>query len=241
MAGSVLIDPSYRGRMLTDMASPKARRADAPALPRTAEPDLSPELEPQRVLAARAEVFGARISSLSGDASVAHGRLAATHVDGPSVGRFDATGATFSDVLVTDARAIELVARDATWRSVTVSGGRIGTIDGLRATWDAVTLRDLRIDYLSLPAAALTDVLIENCELGTLDVPDAHLTRVRFVSSRADEVDTRGLRAADLDLRGLEALSFTDPRALAGAWFESRQAELHAPAWAAALGIRIAP
>lgn len=58
---------------------------------------------------------------------------------------------------------------------------------------------------------------------------------------RADEVDTRGLRATDLDLRGLEALAYTDPRGLAGATLEARQAEVHAVALAHALGIRVAP
>ncbi|PZU47311.1 MAG: hypothetical protein DI566_05715 [Microbacterium sp.] len=226
---------------MSGMAPPSARRSPAPASPRVSEPDLPPELQPETALGARADVFGAALDGLGGDVSVAHGRLAESRLERPSVDRFDATGATFVDVLATEPRAIELVLRDATWRNVTVTGGRIGTLDGLRSSWDSVALRGIRVDYLSLPAATLADVLIEDCEIGTLDLPDAHLTRVRFVSSRAEEVDTRGLHATDLDLRGLEALSFTDPRALAGAWFEPRQAELHAPAWAAALGIRIAP
>ena len=79
------------------------------------------------------------------------------------------------------------------------------------------------------------------CEIGTLDVPEARLTRVRFDDARADEVDTRGLRSTDVDLTGLEALSFTDPRGLAGAWLSPRQSELHAASFAHALGIRIAP
>ena len=53
--------------------------------------------------------------------------------------------------------------------------------------------------------------VITDCTIGSLDVPQARLTRVAFHDSRADEVDTRGLRAEHLDLRGLEALSFLDP------------------------------
>jgi hypothetical protein len=41
-----------------------------------------------------------------------------------------------------------------------------------------------------------------------------------------------------VDLRGLEALAFTDVRALTGAWLQPRQAELHAPR-SRRLGIRI--
>lgn len=47
----------------------------------------------------------------------------------------------------------------------------------------------------------------------------------------------RGLRLKDLDLRGLDVLSFTDVRGLAGATILERQAELHAVAFAQSLGI----
>ena len=58
--------------------------------------------------------------------------------------------------------------------------------------------------------------VVADCVIGALDLPQATLTRVRFEDSRADEVDTRGLRAEHLDLRGLEAVSYTDPPACAG-------------------------
>ncbi len=217
-----------------------ARRSDSPAAPRTPAPDLPAVLEPQHGLAPRLDVRVVRVEGLDGDVSAAHGHLIETRVDGASVGRFDLTGATLVDVAMSDLRAAEITARDGSWRSVEIVGGRIGSLDALRGGWDAVTLRDLRIDYVSLPSAEVTDVLFANCQIGTLDVPDARLTRVRFEGCRVDEVDTRGLRAVDLDLRGLEALSFTDAKALTGAWLAPRQAELHAAAFAAALGIRIA-
>ncbi|MBN9214581.1 MAG: hypothetical protein ABS62_06420 [Microbacterium sp. SCN 70-200] len=92
-----------------------------------------------------------------------------------------------------------------------------------------------------IPSARLNDVLFDDCEIGTLDLPEAQLSRVQFLHSRADEVDTRGLHAADLDLRGLEALSFTDPRGLAGGTLSPHQAQFHSAAFARTLGIHVEP
>jgi len=226
-----------RGPTLKDMA----RRTTAPASPRDHTPDLPPRLEEHTALAPRADVVGAQVTLGVGDTDAAHSRIAESRLAAASVGRLDLTGATLTDVVVSDLRAVELVARDGTWRNVVVEGGRLGSLDALRAEWDGVTLRGVRIDYLSLPSASLGDVRLVGCEIGTLDVPEARLTRVRFDDTRADEVDTRGLRSTDVALRGLEALSFTDPRGLSGAWLSARQSELHAAAFAHALGIRIAP
>ena len=100
-------------------------------------------------------------------------------------------------------------------------------------------LRGIRIDYLALPAARVNDLLVVDCVIGALDLPQATLTRVRFEDSRADEVDTRGLRSEHLDLRGLEAVSYTDPAGLRRATLSFRQVEHLAPALAVALGIRV--
>ncbi len=218
-----------------------ARRTDAPTPPRAADPDLPSEFEELATLSARDDVQGARAGALRGAVSIAHGRLVDSLVDEASVDRFDATGASWADVRLRDIRAVELVARDGTWRAVEVVGGRVGTFDATRARWDAVTLRGLRIDYLSLASATVSDLSIIDCEIGSLDVPDATLARVAFEGCRVDEMDTHGLRARDVDLRGAEVLAFTDARSLAGIWIGARQAEVHAVAWAGALGIRIAP
>jgi len=202
-------------------------------------PDLPAVLDAGE-LAPRADLMGTLIDAPTGAASAAHGRIAESRIASASVDRLDLTGTGLSDVAIDQIKAVELIARDGAWRGVEISGGRIGTLDGLRAEWDGVVLRGIRIDYLSLPSAEIGDLLVVDCEIGTLDVPEARLTRVRFERSRADEVDTRGLRAVDLDLRGLEALSYTDPRGLTGATLDARQAELHAAAFADALGIRIA-
>lgn len=67
------------------------------------------------------------------------------------------------------------------------------------------------------------------------------LEKFSVQDTRIDEIDTRGLRSDHFDLRGAEVLRFTDPRGLAGAMLSTRQAELHGPSFADALGIRLAP
>ena len=79
-----------------------------------------------------------------------------------------------------------------------------------------------------------------NIQDGALDLPDARLLRVAFEDCRCDEVDTRGLKASGVDLRGLDALSFTSPAGLAGVTIDDRQAAMHAREFAEALGIRVA-
>lgn len=214
-------------------------RPSAPAPPRITAPDLPDVLEEVSGLRARADVLAVSLSALDGDVDAVHARIAEARMSAASVGRLDLTGTHLVDVAIHEMRAVEVVARDGAWRNVEISGGRIATIDGLRGQWDSVVLRGLHVDYLSLPSAEISDVLFVDCRFGTIDLPEARITRLAFEGCRADEVDTRGLRARDLDLRGLEALSFTDPRALAEAWFDARQAELHAAAFAQALGIRV--
>ncbi len=215
------------------------RRAPGPASPRVSEPDLPDTLTRESSLGRRAELFGARIVGLAGDVDAAYSHLVETAVEAASVDRLDLTGATLTDVRVTDLRAVEMLGRDSRWRTAEVIGGRIGTVDLARAELDGVLLSGLRLDYLSLASATVTDVRFVGCDIRTIDLPEATLTRARFEDCRADEVDTRGLRATDLDLRGLEALSYTDPRALRGATLSLRQVEALAGSFAAALGIDV--
>lgn len=214
-------------------------RPSAPVSPRITAPDLPDALEDVTGLRARTDVLAVSVNALAGDVDAVHARIAEARVSAASVGHLDLTGTHLVDVAIDEMRAVEVVARDGAWRNVEISGGRIATIDGLRGRWDSVVLRGVHVDYLSLPSAELSDVLFVDCRFGTIDLPEARLTRLAFEGCRADEVDTRGLRARDLDLRGLEALSFTDPRALSGTWLAARQTELHATAFAQALGIRV--
>ncbi|GAA3903928.1 pentapeptide repeat-containing protein [Microbacterium invictum] len=215
------------------------RRTAQPAAPRVSPPDLPVVFEEVHSLQRHADVQGARISGLSGTVDAAHASLIECVITA-SVDRLDLSGAAVTDARFDGLSAAEVVARDARWRTVELVGGRVGTLDLLRAELDVVVFREVRIDYLSLPSARVLDVRFEGCRIGTLDIPQATLTRVAFADCQVDEVDTRELRARDLDLRGLEALGFTDPTGLRGATLDVRQAEMHAASFAAALGIDVA-
>jgi len=214
-------------------------RRDDPAPPRDSSPDLPPVLVPISSLRRGSDVSGARIEGLYGEVDASHSDLLETLWESPALDRLDLTGSTLADSRWSEPRLATLVAREGRWRNVEIVGGRIGTADLLRAELDGVVLRGVRVDYLGLPSARIGHVRFIGCRIGTLDLPEARLDRVAFEDCSVDEVDTRGMRAAHLDLRGLEALSFTDPSSLAGATLTSRQAEGHGPAFAVALGLRL--
>ncbi len=216
-----------------------ARRVADPAPPRSSAPDLPAVLDAAARVERRSVLTAVRLSGLTGHIDAAHSHIVESLWDAPAADLLDLTGAVLTDVRLTDPRITELVAREGRWRDVEIVGGRIGTIDLLRAELDGVVLRDVRIDYLAMPSAHVAHVRVIDCEIGTLDLPEARIDRVAFERSRVDEVDTRGMRAAHLDLRGLAALSYTDPPALRGATLTPAQAETHAAAFAAALGIRL--
>lgn len=216
-----------------------ARRPDRPRAPRETVPDLPPFLETVHGLGPRTEVIGSAVVGLSGVVEAAHARVVESALDDVVLDRLDVTGATLTDVRVGAVRVVEVRAPAASWRSVEISGGRISTLDVQRGDWDGVLVRGARIDYLGAAAATLRDVAFVDCDFGTLDLPGATCERVAFAGCRADEVDTRDLRATDLDLRGLEALSFTDVRALRGATLTAAQLTFHAPSFAAALGVDV--
>jgi len=156
-----------------------------------------------------------------------------------SVSRLDLTGATLSDVDIADLRATELVARNSRWTTVRLTGGRIGTLDLTGAELRGVELRGVRIDYLSLRGADASDVLIADCTVGTIDLPLATLSRAAFPGTHADEVATDALRAQHVDLRGLDALTFTSPESLRGTTLSEQQVDALAVPLARALGIDV--
>ncbi|MCR2811713.1 hypothetical protein NQ166_08400 [Microbacterium sp. zg.Y1090] len=214
-------------------------RDTRPRPPRQALPDLPPRLTAGTALGRRSDVSQTRLEGLTADVDAAHARLVECVLAASAVGRLDLTGATLIDVAIEDLRATTVAAVSGTWRSVAVTGGRIGTLDLSRAQVDAVEVRGARIDYLALGQAVVADVLIADCVIGSLDLPGASLERVRFEDSRADDVDTREMRATDLDLRGLQALGYTDPAALRGATLSAHQASALAESFAAALGVQV--
>ncbi|MET0736214.1 MAG: pentapeptide repeat-containing protein [Microbacterium sp.] len=216
-----------------------ARRGDSPALPRVSPPDLPPRLDAARGLESRTEYFRVEITQLDEKTDAAHAEVSESRVAEASVVDLVLTGAVLVDVELDALRATTVSARGARLKRVRFAGGRIGTLDLADAELDEVELRGVRIDYLSLAAARVDDVLFADCVITTLDLPQARCDRVAFEGTSIDEVDTRGMHAEDVDLRGLEAVSYTDAASLRGATLSPRQIEQLAPAFAATLGIKI--
>lgn len=213
-----------------------ARSSDTPAPPRVSPPDLPDDLSPG-LPSRSADLLAARLD-LTGEVDLAYSSLeqCVVHADADAV---NLTGATVLDVDLPGVRIAALRLRDAGIRRLRISGGRIGTLDLSGARVDELELRDVRIDYLNLSAARATDVDIVGCDIRTLDMPQAELTRVRFTGCSSDEVDPRGLRAADVDLRGLDAASYLDVNSLRGTTLTGFQVQRLAEVIAAGIGIRI--
>ncbi|MGH3689238.1 MAG: pentapeptide repeat-containing protein [Microbacterium sp.] len=213
-----------------------ARTPESPAPPRTTAPDLPPVLEPASP--ARSTDLIAASLELTGTVDLAYATLeqCTVRADADAV---DLTGATVIDVEMSDARIAALRMRDTGVRRLRISGGRIGTLDLSDARISELELRDVRIDYLNLGAAKVTDLEITGCAIRTIDMPRAELTRVRFTATSSDEVDPRGMRAKDLDLRGLDAMAYLDANSLRGATLTSFQVQQLAPLFAADLGIQV--
>lgn len=212
------------------------RRDDGPRAPRISPPDLPRDLSPASG-ARGADIHAAQIT-LTVDTDLAHSSLEQCALTG-TASTLSLQGATLLDVDLVDLRVATLPAKNTSWRRVRIRGGRIGTLDLTEARLADVQLLNVRIDYLTLGGAKVEDVLVTECMITALDLPQATITRMAFHDSRADEVDTRGMRAADLDLRGLDALGYLDVGSLRGATLGSRQVELLAPALAAASGILV--
>jgi uncharacterized protein YjbI with pentapeptide repeats len=212
---------------------------DDPEAPRRTEPSLPSVRERMTAVTRGADVQGADLTGIRGDVDAAHSHIVESLWDAPDVGTLDLTGGAMTDVRVSHLRATQVRARDARWRDVSVEGGRVGSLDLLRAELDGVVFRGVRIDYLGLAAASLRHVRFVDCTFGALDLPEARADRIAFEHCRADEVDARGLRAVHADLRGLDALAFTDISGLRGVTLSPDQAMQHGVAFATALGVRV--
>lgn len=213
-----------------------ARHTDSLVAPRVSPPDLPEHLdaaEPQR----GADLIAARID-VTGTADLAHSSLEQCVITA-DVDLLDLTGATVLDVSLNDVRAASMPMRNASIRRLRITGGRIGTLDLSAARIDELELRDLRVDYLNLGGAKAHDIVIADSAIRTLDLPQAQLTRVSFENARSDEVDPRGLRAKDVDMRGLDAMSFTDANSLRGVTLTTFQVQQLAPVFAAGIGIQV--
>lgn len=213
-----------------------ASRITAPKAPVISAPDLPDQLSDAEP-SARADLTAARIA-LQDATDLAHSTIEQGVIEGQAT-RLDLRGATVYDVEFSGIRIADLQSRALNGRRILIAGGRIGTLDLTDARLTEVEIRDVRIDYLTLAGARVDHMRVSGCTITTLDMPQAVLSRVTFENTGADEVDPRGMRATDLDLRGLDALSYLDVTALKGATLDSRQVQLLAPALAAAAGIRV--
>lgn len=213
-----------------------SRTPESPAAPRVSAPDLPAHLD-EAAPARSIDLLAARLE-LTGTVDLAYASLEQCTVsaDADSV---DLQGSTVIDVEISGARIASLRLRDASIRRLRIVGGRIGTLDLSGARIDELLIDDVRIDYLNMGGARAVDVEVSNCGIRTLDMPQADLTRVRFSESRSDEVDPRGLRAKDVDLRGLDTLAFLDANSLRGTTLSGFQVQQLAPLFAAGLGIQV--
>ena len=212
-------------------------RSDSPAPPRVSAPDIPPHLA-DAAPARSADLLAARLE-FAGTVDLAYVSLEQCVIAADADG-VDLVGATILDVEMTRVRIASLSLRNSGIRRLRISGGRIGTLDLSGARIDELELRDLRVDYLNLGGAKGTDLLFAGCTIRTLDMPQAELTRVLFDDCRSDEIDPRGLRASDVDLRGLDAIAFTDTNGLRGTTLTTFQVQQLAPALAAGVGIQVA-
>ncbi|MGB4136526.1 MAG: pentapeptide repeat-containing protein [Microbacterium sp.] len=204
--------------------------------PRVSAPDLPDALSPAAP-SRRADLLAAAIAC-SGETDLAHASLEQCLLTG-TADRIDLTGAMLIDVRFTDLRTPVLTMRDASVRRLSIDGGRIGALDLSSARIAELEIRGARIDYLSLGAARGEDILVVGSTLRALDLPHATLSRLRFDDCQADEVDSRGLSAKDVDLRGLHAVAYLDVLSLRGTTLSPHQVEQLAPAFAAAAGIDV--
>ncbi|KAA9110428.1 pentapeptide repeat-containing protein [Microbacterium rhizomatis] len=213
-------------------------RPVTPLPPRVAAPDLPPHLRPAR-LEPRGDVHAGSLDDLTGDVDARTAHIVESVIRRADVGSLTLSGATLTDVAIEDLRAVDASFRESRWQTVRVTGGRIGTLDLSRAELTGVELRGIRIDYLNLSGSTVSDVLFADCIIGALDAPQSTLRRAAFEGCRADEIDNRGWRIENLDLRGLEALHFLDMAALRGATMTQRQVENLARGFAIAAGVDV--
>ncbi len=213
-------------------------RPVTPLPPRVSAPDLPPRLQPAR-LHGPGDVHAGILDDLTGDIDASGVHITESVIRGADLGSFALRGSTVADVDIHDLRAVDAAFGESRWQTVRLIGGRIGTLDLSRADLTGVELRGIRIDYLNLSGSTVSDVLFADCIIGALDAPQATLKRVAFEGCRADEIDNRGWRIENLDLRGLEALHFLDLAALRGATITGQQVENLARGFAIAAGVDV--
>lgn len=125
-------------------------------------------------------------------------------------------------------------------RDVELSEVRLGGTQLHGAQLNRVLVRGGKIDFLNLRQATLRDVVFESCVLIEPDFGEATLERVAFPGSVLRSAEVGKASMTDVDLREAAELEVTgDVTALSGAVVGSAQLMELAPAFAAALGVRV--
>jgi uncharacterized protein YjbI with pentapeptide repeats len=154
---------------------------------------------------------------------------------GARLGRLGLLDCAFSrcDLAGLDAAASSLV-------RVELTGSRLTGLAGTEVLLRDVVLRDCRMDLASLRDARLERVTFERCDLRELDLQGARLHEVRLLGCDLSEAI---LEDADCTRCELHDCSYTGLRGISGlsgttiGWPDAIEL---APAFAAALGVRVA-
>jgi hypothetical protein len=140
--------------------------------------------------------------------------------------------------ILEDLRVSELDASGSTWSEVVLRNCRIGAFVTPNAGLSDLTLDGGRLDYVNLRMATLARVQFLSCSIGELDLGGTELRDVRFVDCELASLVVRGARLSEVDLRGAEVGAIEGIGDLAGAVVSQSQLVQLAPALAAHLGIR---
>jgi len=213
-------------------------RARLPLAPRISAPDLPARLEPA-ILRAHADLIGAVVEGISGDLDATGAHISESVLRDLDMGTLDLSRSRLTDVDLHELRGVAVTSAEARWQTVRVNGGRIATLDLSRSTLSGVELRGLRIDYLTLAGSDVSDLNFVDCIIGSLDAPQSSVNRVAFEGCRVTDVDNRGWRAENVDLRGLEAVHYLDMAGLRGTVLSERQVTMLGPDFAAAAGVDV--
>ncbi len=142
--------------------------------------------------------------------------------------------------LVEDLRVSELDASGSTWSEVVLRDCRIGALVASDTGLSDLTVQGARLDYVNLRMAKLARVQFLSCGIGELDLGAAELRNVRFVDCELATLGVRGARLSEVDLRRAEIGAVEGIGDLAGAVISPAQLVQLAPALAAHVGISVA-
>ncbi|MFI9204936.1 pentapeptide repeat-containing protein [Streptomyces sp. NPDC053048] len=148
--------------------------------------------------------------------------------------------ARFVDCVLDGVRGVGTDLAEARLRDVEVRDARFGGVQLHAAVLQRVVIKGGKIDYLNARKAELKDVTFDGCVLSEADFGDASLERVVFRDCVLRQADFRGTRMKDVDLRAVAELDIArGVERLAGAVVSPAQLIDLAPAFAAAIGVRV--